>query len=304
MRAGRHECQKRSANYAPSSPHTFKEAGFTLIELLVVIAVIAILASLLLPALSGAKASAYSAKCKSNLRQIGIGLTMYVSDFDVYPSGTFRTMDVIRTWQVVLREHCNEPVLFREESGIRLFKKTGVFRCPAVRSRPSANGSEGGNWWEGEISYEKDAYREHYGYNEWGSTGFGSLHGLAGDEPYTRDASKRLMQALRENRVKVPSDMLALGDGLYGYIGGHNVQEFIGRSYFIGRDYMGVGVPTPEQETKRSRKRHGDRSNVVFCDGHVESIRLDTLYKDTSDRALRRWNRDNEPHHRRLPPSN
>src|SRR2546426_7208603 len=59
--------------------------GFTLIELLVVIAVIAILAALLLPTLSRAKASAKSAACKNNLRQIGIGLRLYVDEFQKYP---------------------------------------------------------------------------------------------------------------------------------------------------------------------------------------------------------------------------
>ncbi len=65
---------------APHQRRLPQAKGFTLIELLIVIAIIAILAALLLPALSKAREQANRTVCKSNLRQFGVAITMYGSD--------------------------------------------------------------------------------------------------------------------------------------------------------------------------------------------------------------------------------
>ena len=77
------------------SSRSSQRIAFTLLELLVVIAVLSILAALLLPSLSAAKQRAKETVCRSNLRQMGYALTLYLDDFGVCP-GRFRLPTIFR----------------------------------------------------------------------------------------------------------------------------------------------------------------------------------------------------------------
>jgi len=133
--------------------------AFTLVELLVVIAVIALLASLLLPALTRAKEVANSVKCKSNLRQLGTALAIYIGDHQTYPPKDDFAQD-LKLWCDYLNDVITSP---GTSSRLSQTGFSGVFRCPAHKLRPSR-------------------FLPSYGYNAWGAGGGGLGGGIEAPE--------------------------------------------------------------------------------------------------------------------------
>jgi prepilin-type N-terminal cleavage/methylation domain-containing protein/prepilin-type processing-associated H-X9-DG protein len=259
-----------------SIPEQCARGAFTLIELLVVIAIIAILASLLLPALSQAKTKARITKCKSNLRQQGIGLAMYLAEYQFYPNFGGLTPNVLWTGGRPL------PPNFDQDSSEYYFNP----QCPEMLKPYSANPHRLPYvyYYNGDGSIPPNrAPRALHGNNDrTDRTGLGLAKPRSESEsPNYGPGFIYVGNPVSESEVVVPSDMIAVSDMVSWFWLGHRPQ----RPHSWKSD-EGVIVAFP----------HGnDTFNTVFCDGHVESFKKRHLDNPTEE-FWRKWNRDNEPH--------
>jgi prepilin-type N-terminal cleavage/methylation domain-containing protein/prepilin-type processing-associated H-X9-DG protein len=119
--------------------------GFTLIELLVVIAIIALLISILLPALGQAREASRATVCLSNLKQIMAGFTLYAQDNRGRICGTYWQGTINEDWSGRMnRRYMNNPNRYEhpfETSVLRRYlasvKKNQIFECPTAKRMPN-----------------------------------------------------------------------------------------------------------------------------------------------------------------------
>jgi prepilin-type N-terminal cleavage/methylation domain-containing protein/prepilin-type processing-associated H-X9-DG protein len=288
-------------------PRVSKPTAFTLLELLVVIAILTVLAVLLLPALGRAPSAAYLATCGSNLRQMGVGLQLYASDFRAYPfyvhgngPGTSTTF-----WESYLEPYVGaswDRESFRGHTGAN----SRLYLCPGYAHLPDL--------WDPPRSASPSTVLGAYGYNWRGVLAENSVArmpqwflGLGGVEMDGRlDAWNDF--AIREGQVVSASAMIAVTDAPLGPEPGSVVglDDFSNGVGFIDYDVesgrmaclgsRGLGQPAAAALASAIRIRHRDRWNALFCDGHVKAHRTQELFDWRNDAVLRLRNNDNLPH--------
>jgi prepilin-type processing-associated H-X9-DG protein len=239
----------------PQSVPRRHEAAFTLVELLVVIGIILLLAALLLPALSQARARAQAITCLNNLRQLTLTLHLYAADHDDALPNNFGVADTKRTiadgsfvnwvnnvmsWELD-PDNTNRLWLARGGLGPYLGDAAAIlYRCPADRALSRIQLQAG---WIARVR----------------SVSMNAMLGNAGE--FTRDGSNVNNPAYRQffklSHIPRHSEIFAL-------IEEH--PDSVNDGYFLNRFADNEWLDLPASN-------HGASANVTFADGHVVSRR-------------------------------
>ena len=262
--------------------------AFTLIELLVVVAIIALLISILLPSLAGAREQARSVQCLANLRSIGNGVWQYAQDYEgllpgpLHPPVYRRTggdenwpamnPDTEQTWFLLARV---APIFTTSDEFYRYADRvatcgTAVGKNPDANFKPNINGNPN---WSRPYNYLINSYtntepKQYFGWTNIGVTWTGWQNF------YRQNPDNLSYQPPKKiDKIRKPADEWAVGDAWWTFkrvmITPGNFQDTFLGTWQVPRNPPSDSSGMSHNPLPRAPyHRNGKGTNLVYFDGH------------------------------------